>query len=126
MSKATTKWDNNPNRKPKSNKPKRYKESEVDIATVVEQLRPHGIWQRSALTYGSVWKSWDDPRPCPTWDEIEDAWEIEAAKRATEPTPEEEEALHRKISYKMRDMAIDILVSEGEMTPEEGEFMKQY
>lgn len=41
------------------------------INTAMELLRPHAKWEIS----NRIITRWDDPRPCPTWEEIDETME---------------------------------------------------
>lgn len=41
------------------------------VDTAMHLLRPGAKWE----IYNSQFTRWDDPRPCPTWDEIVDTME---------------------------------------------------
>jgi hypothetical protein len=38
----------------------------LGVDTAMQLLRPGAKWEIS----GTVFTRWDDPRPCPTWDEV--------------------------------------------------------
>mgnify|MGYP006280361877 CR=1 FL=1 len=47
----------------------------VGIDTAMELLRPGAKWEIS----NTMFTRWEDPRPCPTWEEVMDAMEQYAA-----------------------------------------------
>lgn len=48
--------------------------SNIDIALVLDSIRPGAAWRRSD-TYDNLVATWEDTaQTCPTWEEIEAAW----------------------------------------------------
>lgn len=50
-----------------TNKPYKF----LGIDTAMHLLRPGAKWEIS----NNVFTRWEDPRPCPTWNEVEDTME---------------------------------------------------
>ena len=62
----------------------RYTEEEIKIPIVVARLYPIPVYNGIAVTYAELLETWADPRGTPTWEEIEDEWDVYLAEQATE------------------------------------------
>ena len=84
----------------------------IDIALVLDDLVPEGNWQGSVTdntkeSFDNL--RWNDNRPKPTWEEVEDRWLI--TKASWETKEEQEQKIHNEI----RQIAIKNLKNIGEL-----------
>lgn len=74
------------------------------IDTAMHMLRPGAKWEIS----NSIFTRWDDPRPCPTWEEVKDTMKkIKAFEDSINTIWLPEQTEHIKAQQELIDRAVN-------------------
>ena len=85
----------------------------IDIALMMDRLRPGAKWRRSE-SYEALKNTWGDETKIPTEQEIADEWQVYLVEKATQEVCDIREALiQARMERNAHDLAEAELISEG-------------
>ena len=88
----------------------------IDIALMMDRLRPGAAWRRSE-SYEALERTWEDETKIPTQQEIYDEWQVYQVEKAAQEAYDAREALiQARMEKNAYDLAEAELINEGKIS----------